>query len=235
VSEAAQHWLFLAGLALLTAGVAVGTIRTGRVLRAWTPPRNLLLSWPEVLSRLLLIGLCLALGLGPGAAALGLGTENLARDLAVGFAAGLALSGVVALAGQLVIRRWGADVYDPRLLRAIMPADRGEWAGVLLAFIPAALAEELLFRALPLAGLAWLIEPHLLLWPLSLFFGVLHWPQGGWGVTGASLAALLLGALFLITGSFWVPLAAHYTMNVAQLALAARSGLRPFERQIALM
>jgi membrane protease YdiL (CAAX protease family) len=235
VTEVAQQWLFLACLALLMAVVAIGTVRTGRLLRVWVPPRNLLLSWPEALSRVLLVILCLALGigLGPGAAGLGLSIEDLPADLALGFLAGLALSGLIALAGQLVIRRWGQDVYDPRLVRAIMPADRREWIGVLLVFLPAALGEELLFRALPLAGLTWLIAPQLLLWPISLFFGLLHWPQGGWGVTGASLAALLLGALFLITGSIWAPLAAHYTMNVVQLALAARSGLRPFERKTA--
>jgi membrane protease YdiL (CAAX protease family) len=235
VAEATQQWLFLVGLVLLTAFVALGTVRTGHLLRVWTPPYNLLLSLPDALSRLLLVVLCLALGIGPGpgAAALGLSTDRLAADLAAGILAGLALSGLIALLGQLVIRRWGPDVYDTRLLRAIMPANLREWGGVLLAFVPAAAAEELLFRALPLGGLGWLIEPHLLLWPMSLFFGLLHWPQGGWGVVGASLAALLLGALFLITGSIWVPLAAHYTMNVAQLLIASLSGVKPFERQVA--
>ncbi len=96
-----------------------------------------------------------------------------------------------------------------------------------LALLPAAALEELLFRSLPLGGLAWLIEPQWLMWPLALFFGLLHWPQGGWGVTGTTLAAIMLSLLFLATGSIWPPLATHYVMNVLQVAVAVRTGVRP--------
>ena len=96
-----------------------------------------------------------------------------------------------------------------------------------LALLPAAMLEELLFRSLPLGGLTWLVAPHWLLWPLAVFFGLLHWPQGGWGVAGTMLAAILLSLLFLATGSIWPPLAAHYVMNLLQVAVAVRAGVRP--------
>ncbi len=222
-----QIWLFSALLALLMAIVAAGTVRSGLLLRHWTPPYNLLLSWPDALLRLVLVGACLILGLrlGPGAAALA--PAHLGADVVIGLLAGLALAAGLAVAGLLAVRRWGENIYSDRTLLAILPLNRGEWLGVLPALLLAALLEELLFRWLPLAGLAPLISPAWLLWPLALFFGLLHWPQGWWGVAGTALAAMWLALLFLLTGSIWPPLVAHYTMNVMQLVVAYRSGLRP--------
>ncbi len=221
--------LFLVFLTALLAALAFATVRTGQLLRTWTPDRNLMLSGPENVFRLVLILVCLLLGLtlGPGSAALGLRAANLAADIALGLACGLVLSLVVAGAGWLIERTWGTDVYNDGVLRAILPRSRWEWVGVLLALLPAALLEELLFRALPLAGLAWLIAPRWLLWPLSVGFGLLHWPQGSWGVLGATLAGVVFGLLFLFTGSLWVPLAAHYILNVTQLLLAQATRAQP--------
>jgi uncharacterized protein len=112
-------------------------------------------------------------------------------------------------------------------VQVILPTNRREWLGVLPALLLAAALEELLFRWLPLAGLAQVIPPQWLLWPLALFFGLLHWPQGSWGVAGTTIAAIYLALLFLLTGSIWPPLVAHYLMNLSQLILAQKSGLRP--------
>lgn len=222
-------WLFAVCVILLMAFVAFTTYRSGLLLREWTPPINLMLSVPDNLLRLALMGICLALGygLGPGPAVLGWDTTYLAQDLAWGGAVGLLLTGLVTGAGQAIERRWGPDVYSPRLVQCILPLNRREWAGVLLALLPAAALEELLFRSLPLAGLAWLVAPGWLMWPLAVLFGLLHWPQGGWGVTGTALVAIAFSLLFLATKSIWAPLAAHYVMNVAQLIVATRLGLRP--------
>ena len=228
-STAVNNLLFLAGLTALIALVAVGTVRTGRLLRTWTPPFNPLLSLPENALRLAMIAASIALGLafGPGPAALGWQTTYIGRDLALGAAFGVVMAGFFALAGRVAVRRWGPEVYDDRVLRCILPVSRHERPGVALALLPAALLEELLFRSLPLGGLTWLIAPHWLLWPLAVFFGLLHWPQGGWGVAGTTLAAILLSLLFLATGSIWPPLAAHYVMNVLQVAVAVCAGVRP--------
>ena len=220
---------FLVGLLILMTLVGVSTARTGRLLRTWTPPFNPLLSLPENALRLGLIAASVGLGLafGPGPAALGWQTAHIWRDLALGVFVGLAMAGFFALAGRAAVNRWGPDVYDDRVLRCILPATRRERPGVALALLPAAMLEELLFRSLPLGGLTWLIAPPWLMWPLALFFGLLHWPQGGWGVTGTTLAAILLSLLFLATGSIWPPLTAHYVMNGLQVAVAVRAGVRP--------
>ena len=179
--------------------------------------------------RLVLIAASVGLGLafGPGPAVLGWQTAHIWLDLALGAAFGVALAGFFALAGQAAVQRWGPEVYDDRVLRCILPVSRRERPGVALALLPAAALEELLFRSLPLGGLTWLIAPHWLMWPLALFFGLLHWPQGGWGVVGTTLAAIALSLLFLATGSIWPPLAAHYVMNALQVAVAVRAGVRP--------
>lgn len=222
-------WLFAACIGLLMAFVAFTTYRTGQLLRDWTPPGNLLLSWPDNLLRLALVGLCVALGvtLGPGPVALGWSVANLRSDLLWGVAVGLAMTALLTGAGWAIERRWGEEVASTRLIRCILPIDRRERAGVLLALLPAAALEELLFRSLPLAGLTWLVPSWWLMWPLALFFGLLHWPQGAWGVVGTALAAIALSLLFLATGSIWAPLIAHYLFNALQIAAAQWLGLRP--------
>jgi membrane protease YdiL (CAAX protease family) len=224
-----DRWIFATGVAALIALVSYTTVRSGLALRHWTPPSNLLLSLPDNAARLTLVALCLLLGLtvGPGPVPLGWQTSRLGQDLVLGVLLGLVLAAVLDLGGRLAMRRWGSEVCSTKLLQCMLPINRKEWAGVLLALLPAAALEELLFRSLPLGGLSWLVPPWWLLWPLALLFGLLHWPQGGWGVTGTAITAVLLSLLFLATGSIWVPLAAHYTMNVFQFVLARLSGVEP--------
>jgi membrane protease YdiL (CAAX protease family) len=224
-------WLFTAGIAALMGFVSFTTIQSGLALNTWTPRTNLMLSGPDNAVRLGLVALCVLLGItvGPGPEALGwiVPGARLGPDIALGVISGLILAGVLSLGGWLAVRRWGQQVQSTKLLQCMLPINRREWAGVLLALLPAAALEELLFRSLPLGGLAWLVPPWWLLWPLSLLFGLLHWPQGGWGIAGTALAAIVLSLLFLATGSIWVVLAAHYTMNVFQLAAAKVSGVEP--------
>jgi uncharacterized protein len=221
--------IFALGLIALMGAVSYFTLRSGQILRTWTPPFNLMLTVADNVARLVLVLLCIVLGVtaGPGPAALGWQTAHVGLDLAVGLIAGLLLALMLNWSGRLAVRTWGPAVASTRMLQCIMPADRLEWAGVLIALLPAAALEELLFRSLPLGGLGWWLSPWWLLWPLALLFGLLHWPQGAWGVAGTTLAAVCLGLLFLITGSIWVVLAAHYAMNVHQLLAAKRSGLLP--------
>jgi hypothetical protein len=70
-------------------------------------------------------------------------------------------------------------------------------------------------------------RPAWLIWPLALFFGLLHWPQGAWGVVGTTLAAIALSVLFLVTGSLWPPLAAHYVLDVSQVVVAKWMEMKP--------
>ncbi len=211
--------------------VAAGTLHSGLLLRRWTPPYNLLLSLPDNALRLALIGLCVFWGwrVGPGPAALGWGTIALPAELAFGAGAGLVTAAAINLGSLWIVRRWGQETFSSRLIQCILPLNGREWLGVLLALLPAAAVEELLFRALPLGG-AGLFgaagpRPWWLMWPLALIFGLLHWPQGAWGVVGTTLTAVILSLLFLVTGSLWPPLAAHYVLNVSQVVVAKMMGM----------
>lgn len=225
-------WILALGTGLLMLVIGFATFQSGKLLQRWSPPFNLLLSLPENVVRLGLIALIVALAafFGPGAAALGWGTARLLPDILLGCLVALVLAPVLAGGGQLIVRYWGQQTYNTRVLRAVLPANGGEWAGVLIALLPAAALEELLFRSLPLGGLASLISPWWLLWPLALLFGLLHWPQGAWGVAGTAVISVALSVLFIITGSIWAPLAAHYLLNVLQIFFAHRSGYRPLRR-----
>ncbi len=225
----ADHCIFAASLAVLMAMLWFTAQRSGLLLRTWLPPTNLMLRLPDNLARLLVLVCCLAIGVtvGPGPAALGWGTTYLGQDLALGGLAGLVLAAGLNLGGQAAVKRWGPGVYSTRLLQCMLPVNTREWVGLLLALLPAAAVEELLFRSLPLGGLGWLVPPWWLMWPLAVLFGSLHWPQGGWGVVGTAIAAIALSLLFLATGSIWTAVAAHYVMNVVQIAAAKRMGLAP--------
>ena len=221
--------IFTVLLVCLTAAMGWLTVQSGRLLRRFTPQTNLLLLVPDNLARLFLIMVCVVIGIaiGPGIETLGWGTDRLLVDLGLGTGVGLLLVPAIVWAGNYVVTRWGDGVYDNRLLRAIVPVDRREWIGVVLALLPAAFVEELLFRSMPLAGLTWLISPWVMMWPLALVFGLLHWPQGEWGVVGTTLLGLVLSVLFLLSGSVWVPLATHWILNVVEITMAHRQGLRP--------
>lgn len=224
-----QPYIFTAALIFLVLALGLATWYSGKVLRSFTPSQNLLLTLPENLLRLALILVCVALGLflGPGAAPLGWQTDRWVRDVVLGVVVAVVLFPVQIWVGKAVVRRWGPEIYDNRLLRAIVPVNRREWVGVVLALLTAATLEELLFRSLPLAGLSWLISPWVLMWPLSLGFGALHAAQGSWGVVGTAFMGLMLSVLFLVSGSIWVPIIAHWLLNVAEVTVAMRQGLRP--------
>jgi membrane protease YdiL (CAAX protease family) len=227
-----QQVLFAAFVAFMITALGAATFQSGRILRRITPPVNLLLTLPDNLLRVVLIALCLWVGasLGPGAAALGWSLDDFLRDASLGALAGLLLAPPLQWASAAAVRRWGSEVYDNLVLRAIVPASKGEWVGVALALLPAALLEELIFRSLPLAGLSWLISPWVLMWPLALLFGLLHWPQGLLGVVGTTFLGLILSALFLLTGSIWTAVFAHWVLNLVEVTLAWQQGLRPLRQ-----
>jgi membrane protease YdiL (CAAX protease family) len=228
-----QQAIFVAFVAFMIAALGAATFQSGRVLRRITPTINLLLSLPDNLLRVFLIALCLWVGasLGPGASHLGWSVDRFFRDASLGALVGLLLAPPLQWVSMAAVRRWGDEVYDNLVLRAIVPVSRREWVGVALALLPAALLEELIFRSLPLAGLSGFISPWVLMWPLALIFGLLHWPQGLLGVVGTTFLGLILSALFLWTGSIWTAVFAHWVLNLVEVTLAWQAGLRPLRAQ----
>ncbi len=216
-------WFVLLTL-LVTAWLGYNTWLTARLLRTWRPPGNPLLHPLETGVRCGLIAVCLALGWLSGlpAAVLGWRTPQPAAQIGWGVLAGVALGLLFLLATRWVVWRSGKRYFSPLVLDLIVPHNRREFVLTALAMVTVVLLEELLFRSLLVGGLTPLLPGPLLVLLFGLLFGLLHSPQGRWGMLGAALAGVVLGALFLLAGSLLLPGVAHYTANMLQLAVAFR-------------
>jgi len=58
----------------------------------------------------------------------------------------------------------------------------------------------------------------------SLLFGLMHAPQGSFGIVVTAVVGFLLCLLFLWRWSLLPPLVAHYAINILQLRTAETQG-----------
>jgi membrane protease YdiL (CAAX protease family) len=225
----ARYWLFVALTLALTGFTGYGAYRTAQFLRSWRPDRNLLLLPAENLVRIVLIGICLALGRlsGLDAGALGWRLQPLLPQLGGGLLIGVGLALVFYTSTRWVAAHAGPRIYSPAVLEIIVPRSRREFWAVVAVMVPMVVLEELLFRSLLLGGLLPVLPAAGLLAATGVIFGLMHSPQGLWGMAGAGLAGVLLGLLFLWAGSLLLPMTAHYVANVVQVELAMRTGPPP--------
>ena len=119
---------------------------------------------------------------------------RLGRDLALGVAIGAVMAASLRrsrLGRRTALGRRGlryqADTVHPARLRPRM-AGRGRCAAARRR------AGGVALSLLTVGGTGLGALSYLLMWPLALFFGLLHWPQGSWGVIGATLAGLVFSA-----------------------------------------
>lgn len=216
--------LALVGFVGLNAYLGAVLLKEGRF------DRNLLLHPAEALARFGLIAACALLGwiAGLSPAQLGWRQEELVVDIMVGLLSGAVLHEINHRGTRLALLRWGKGIYSPAFLRVLVPRGRREWALTALALLPAALAEEMLFRSLAIAGFASFLPALPLAIIFAVVFGLAHLPQGRLGVVGASALGLLLGLLFLWRWSVVACTIAHYTINMGQM-LRAEEELGWFE------
>lgn len=129
---------------------------------------------------------------------------------------GVALGTVVAATALILIAatggvRWQGEAGD--LVSWLV----GAGAALALLALPAA-AEEALFRGYPMQLIAAEKGPVLALWLMSAGFAAVHvWNPGvtGLGVVNILAAGLLLGVVYLKTGSLWWATGAHLGWNWA--------------------
>lgn len=217
-------WITLVRLAvlILTLFLAWITYQSNLLLKRFQPDFNLLLSPPETIVRVILVGVCLLLAwlTGLPATQLGLVIVNPLSSIALGLAAGVVVQIGVNLLTFGAINFFGRHIYSTQVIRNILPGRPLEWLLVPLAFLPAVAMEELLFRPLWLGAFRDIISLPLLIIGTSLIFGLMHLPQGSLGVVIAGGVNILLSLLFLWTGGILAPLAAHYTVNLLQVIVA---------------
>lgn len=216
--------VFVSGTLAFTLALTWLTWRTGQWLRSAEIDANPLLPMPELVGRLVMIGICLALGRLSGlpAGVLGWTSTDPLGDIGWGMGLG-ALSQVAVNAVTLgAVRLWGWRVYSPLLMRSLLPRTPAEWVAVPLALLPGIFLEELLFRSLWVGGLSSVANPWLLALLMSIIYGSLHALQGPLGAVATGGIGFGLAALFLWRGSLLAPLVAHVVYNWLQLWTAHR-------------
>jgi len=219
-------WLNLArtGILLLTAFLGWVTYRSHLLLKEFQPNFNLLLSLPEVIVRLLLVGVCLVLAWLSGLSTADFGW--LAIDPLQTFIAGAGVGVATVLVINLVtdwsIHRFGRHIYSPLIIQNILPRRPLEWGLTALALLPPVLMEELLFRSLWIGCFSQVVSWPLLIIGTSVIFGLMHQPQGRLGMILAGSINIVFSLLFIWSGQLWLTLVAHYTTNYLQLVVAYR-------------
>ena len=219
-----RYWSFVVLTLVLAVVVGAITYRTAQLLRRWQPDRNLLLLPSENIARLLLIAICIGLGLlsGLSPAQLGWTLAQCPEALVKGLLWGVAMAAGFYAATSWVVARSGDKYYSRVVLDTILPRKRREALWATVAMLGVVVAEELLFRSLLLGGLLPVLPAWVLVATTSIGFGILHLPQGRWGVGGAAVAGGLLGLIFLASGTLLAPIAAHYMTNIVQIGQAMR-------------
>ena len=219
-----RYWLFVVLTLLLTGFIGYSTYATARLLRTWQPDTNLLLMPAEAFSRLVFILACNGLGLLSGLPVeqLGWTLVDVGPQIVWGIGWGIVMAGFFILTTQWVITGTGQRFYSTMVFAHVLPTNRQESLLVALAMVSVVVAEELLFRSLLLGGLTPLLSPPVLIGLTAMLFGLMHSPQGLWGMVGATLAGIMLGVLFFQTGSILLPLVAHYVANMVQIFVAMK-------------
>jgi membrane protease YdiL (CAAX protease family) len=159
-------------------------------------------------------------------AALGVPELPTLGTLALGAGLGIALYAGNELAAA------GANALGfspPENLREMLAPDSAAgWVLLLIVILPAiAFVEELLFRAALIGALStgFAISP----WPLvvlsSIAFALGHGAQGSLGVIVTGSLGLLLATAFVLTGSLFVVVLAHYLVNALEFVVHEGLGI----------
>lgn len=161
-----------------------------------------------------------AIGLGLGMLALGVGWAALVGQRNLG--AALRLSDVLwllpglAIGALFAVAAWrlGEHLHGTQrivaMLAETLDLNALRFPHVLAFSLLAAFPEEILFRGA--------LQPELGLLMPALIFGALHALTRLY-FAYASLAGLLLGTLFLLTGTLWTPIGAHFAIDFVMFLL----------------
>lgn len=102
---------------------------------------------------------------------------------------------------------------------ALLPHNKRELKAFAVLSVTAGIVEEIVYRGY----LFWFFLPLLPPWAVvivtSLFFGLGHIYQGGGNALRITGIGIAIGALYLVTGSIWVPIALHILGDILQGAI----------------
>ncbi|MDH3216762.1 MAG: CPBP family intramembrane metalloprotease [Candidatus Krumholzibacteria bacterium] len=107
-------------------------------------------------------------------------------------------------------------------LMALIPKNEREarwWPAVSLT---AGVCEELLYRGFLIAVFSYLFNTWMALGLSTIIFGLGHFYQGPSGVLKTGFVGLILGALYILTGSLWAPILVHFVLDLNSGVLMRR-------------
>lgn len=97
-----------------------------------------------------------------------------------------------------------------------LPQDDRDLASFYRLSVTAGVVEEIVFRGFML----WYLSFFMALWPAvlvsSVAFGLAHSYQGFSGMIRVGLVGLAFGALFVVSGSIWLPIVGHILVDLLQ-------------------
>jgi len=194
---------------------------------------NLLLSIPEFVFKLVLLGLCMGLvssltTLNPEKY-VGWPSDNPSFDVVIGASVGLVVQFAVNLTSNVAIRVFGKSIYSPQVMKSVVPKSQREWFLILLPLLLAVAAEELIFRGMLIGGFSLVVNPWVMAVASSIIFGIMHSPQGLLGIIMTALVGFIFAATFIISNSLVMVISVHYIINFMQI-LRAKEDLAWYER-----
>jgi membrane protease YdiL (CAAX protease family) len=163
-------------------------------------------------------------------ATLGLESGSLSggETVVAGIGIGLVIAVANTLAGGLAD---SFDVDPSETLRELLtPESRRGWALLLFVTLPIIAGfEELLFRGILIGAFSagFDISPWLLVAGSSVAFAAGHGAQGTLGIVVTGLLGFVLAVVFVMTGSLFVVVIAHYIVNAVEF-LTEGLGYEPF-------
>ena len=200
-------WETRVGLPRLRAAIAAG--KPGALLRGYT--QTIAGAWG-------LTALALAVWVIPGRPLASLGLR-----LPEGWRAGLGLGLIAALVVLMIlqVRALRTQAATRAKVRPqvesfawFLPRTPVELSRFTSLSVTAGICEELLCRGWFFAVLAPWLPPIVTLFATSIFFGLGHWYQGPAGVVKTGVTGLIMGVVYLVTGSLLVPMILHAVVDI---------------------
>jgi membrane protease YdiL (CAAX protease family) len=219
---------------LLVSFVGYGTYRAAKLLPDWPLDQNPLLHPIETAMRFFLILVCIGLGLLSQLpwATLGWHMPRPLNQILWGIIWGLVIAAIYIISTRWVMMKSSGRYYTPTVVRVIVPRSSTQLAAVAVVMVSVVLLEELLFRSLLIGGFSPLLPEWLLLAIGGVIFGLMHSPQGSWGMAAIAVGGVALGLMFLGEQSLLMPSVAHYVANMAQIIYAYWRGIPELSEQL---
>ena len=146
---------------------------------------------------------------------------GLAMPGGTGFWIGLALAAAVS---ALAVTQTVAILRSPENRRKaleqlgkvapLLPRTPGERNGFMVVSFTAGACEEILFRGYLMGGLAVFLGDWGAMGVSAVIFGLAHAYQGTRGILQTGAVGVVMGILYLVTGTLWVPMALHALIDV---------------------